>query len=71
MEEKIAELADVKQLEGFTYIGLVDQYAKAYGKLPRQVNAERFDDFMPLLIFWRKQNNFDKRYAIAERKLNK
>lgn len=71
MEEETARLANVKQLEAYTYLSIVDQYAKAYGKFPREVNAERFDDVMPMIILWRKQADFSKRYMKIYESLNK
>ena len=71
MEDEISKVAKIDKLNPYAYLAIVDTYGKAYGKLPREVNAERFDDVMPMLLLWKEQREFINRYREADKNLNK
>jgi hypothetical protein len=51
----------VARLEPLYSISIVDQYAKAYGVLPRIVQQEPFDEVFPFLFLWKEQDEFRER----------
>lgn len=68
LEDKISKEAEVEKLSGLSTLSLIDQYAAHYGKFPREVNEERFDDFIPFFVLWLRQREYRERVIEAKKK---
>lgn len=62
IRSEYAKLAGVEDLKPFADLAMIDEYAQKYGKLPREVLAEQFDNFMPFFVLWNRQNIFMSKY---------
>ena len=66
-----AQIAGVSKLEPWTNLSWIDRYAKAYGVLPKDVQKEKFSDFIPMLALWNQQNEYQERYLEVEKAMRK
>lgn len=67
--EAVAKEAEVEKLAPLGDLFLIDRYARAYGQLPRVVQQEPFDEFIPILWAWKERDEYDNRVAEARKKL--
>ena len=63
----IYQMAGVHKLTPFHDVALLDQYAKAYGLEPDEVEQRRFDTVMTFIWLWKEQEEFAARVATARR----
>lgn len=68
--QAIAQAANVEQLEPLHDLSMIDTYAKAYGKLPREVSQEPFDEFIPYFVLWQRQSDYYERYEAQKKFLD-
>lgn len=68
LNDKMAKEAGVDELKGFDDLAMIDEYAQAYGQLPRTVLAESFDNVMPLIVYWFRKKKFNNKLNEVRKK---
>lgn len=63
-------MAKIERLEKLMDLSIIDKYAARYGKFPKEVMAERFDNVLPFLLLWKEQAEYQERHRNAERDLS-
>lgn len=66
----MAATARVHELEPLHDLALIDRYAQHYGQLPRVVQQEPFDEFMPFFLLWKRQGEFQHRLSLLKNLTN-